>query len=131
MRSADAGFSIDGAAAPRGGSWRQMNWRGLRRVPIFALGLSLPSAAALFGLVAASWLDPKPALAAGILIFILLAFSIVPLILSLTAVQEAIETIGAQSDPGAETQAARRLSNIVGTANSLWQTALRLARGWR
>ncbi len=108
-----------------------MNWRGLRRVPIFALGLSLPSAAALIGLVAASWLDPKPALAAAILIFILLAFSIVPLILSLTAVQEAIETIGAQSDPGAETQAARRLSNIVGTANSLWQTALRLARGWR
>jgi len=108
-----------------------MSWRALRRVPLFALGLSLPSAAVLIGLVTVGSLDPVPALAAAVLILILLALSIMPLILSLGAVQEAIETIGAQSDPGAEAQATRRLSNIVGTANSIWQAAVRSTRGWR
>lgn len=108
-----------------------MNWRGFRRVPIFALGLSLPSAAALVGLVAVGRLDPVPALIAAAVIFVFLALSVMPLIVSLAAVQEAIEIIGAGTEPAAEAQAARRLSNVVGTANGIWQAALRLSRGWR
>lgn len=132
MQSADAGFQFEGSVGqPRTRQSRQMRWRGLRRVPLFALGLSLPGAAVMIGLVAADRLDAISALVAALLILILLALCVMPLVLSLTAVQEAIETIGAQSDPGAEAQAARRLSNIVGTANGIWQAALRSARGWR
>jgi two-component system, OmpR family, phosphate regulon sensor histidine kinase PhoR len=108
-----------------------MNWRGLRRAPLFAFGLALPSAAVLAGLFATGKLDLAPALIATAAIFLLLVLAIMPLALSLAAVQEAIETIGPTADPGAEAGATRRLGNLVGTANGLWQAAARVARGWR
>ena len=108
-----------------------MNWRGLRRVPLFALGLSLPSVTVLLGLFAAGRIDPTAALAGGLLIIVLLALAVAPLTLSLAAVQDAIDAVGADAAPGAEAAATRRLGNIVGTAGGLWQAAVRLARGWR
>ncbi len=108
-----------------------MNWRGLRRVPFFALGLALPSAAVLAGLFAAGRLDPTAALAGLVVIFVLLALFVAPLAVSLAAVQEAIEAIGPDANPGDAVAATRRLGNIVGTANGLWQAAVRLSRGWR
>jgi len=132
MRSADASLRGDRAAAPlRERPSRPVNWRGLRRVPLFASGLLLPSAVVVIGLYAASRVDLSSALLAIVVIFVLLAVAIAPLALSMTAVQEAIGTIGASADPGAEAQASRRLGNLGGTANGVWQAALRLARGWR
>jgi two-component system, OmpR family, phosphate regulon sensor histidine kinase PhoR len=103
----------------------------LRRVPLFALGLSLPSVAVLLGLFVAGRIDPTAALVGGLLIIVLLALAVAPLTLSLAAVQEAIDAVGADAAPGAEAAATRRLGNIVGTAGGLWQAAVRLARGWR
>ncbi len=132
MRSADAGIETDATAAPpRERPSRQLNWRGLRRVPLFAFALALPSAAVLAGLVAAGHIDLEAALAATAAIFVLLALSLMPLTLSLLAVREAIETISASAEPGAEALATRRLGNISGSANEIWQAVLRLARGWR
>ncbi|HVH82207.1 MAG TPA: ATP-binding protein [Stellaceae bacterium] len=132
MQSADAGFRVgDGVAKPRERPARQIDWRGLRRVPLFALGLSLPSAAVLIGLFAAGRLDLAGALIGIAIILVLLGVSIMPLVLSLAAVQEAIETIGATAEPGAEAAATRRLGRLVGTASGLWLATLRLARGWR
>jgi len=108
-----------------------MNWRGVRRVPVIALGLALPSIGVLAGLFAAGRIDLMPALLAVVVIFVLLTLFVMPLALSLAAVQEAIETIGPEAEPGAEAQAARRLGNIVGTAHGIWLAATRLARGWR
>src|SRR5258708_7629641 len=132
MRSADASVRLDPAVAPsQERRSRQMNWRGLRRVPLFALGLALPSALVLAGLFAAGRLDLTAASIAAVAIFALLVLAIAPLAVSLAAVQEAIETIGPAAEPGAEAAATRRLGNVVGTANGLWQAALRLTRGWR
>jgi len=108
-----------------------MNWRGLRRVPLFALGLALPSAFVLAALVVAGSLTLAAALIALAAIFGLVALVVAPLALSLSAVQAAIETIGPTAGPGAEAAAGRRLGNIVGTANGIWQAASRVARGWR
>jgi two-component system phosphate regulon sensor histidine kinase PhoR len=108
-----------------------MNWRGLRRVPLFALGLLLPSALVLAGLVALGELGAVPAVLAMAVIFVLLAVFLTPLTLSLAAVQAAIETIGPTAGPGAEAAAGRRLGNIVGTASGIWQAAARMARAWR
>jgi two-component system phosphate regulon sensor histidine kinase PhoR len=132
MRSADAGIPVEGALAqPRARSARHINWRGLRRVPLFALGLALPGAAVLGVLVAAHHLDPLAGLGGVVLIFVLLALFVAPLALSLSAVQVAIDTIGADTEPGAEAAATRRLGKLAGTADGLWQSAARLARGWR
>jgi two-component system phosphate regulon sensor histidine kinase PhoR len=108
-----------------------MNAHGLRRVPFLALGLALPSAAVLTILYALGWLDLAGALIAIGAIFVLLTLFLAPLAVSLSAVQAAIETIGPAAEPGAEAAAARRLGNIVGTADGIWQAALRVARGWR
>ncbi|HWD58206.1 MAG TPA: ATP-binding protein [Stellaceae bacterium] len=131
MRSADASLSTDSAARPQERPSRQMNWRGLRRLPLFALALALPSAAVLGGLCAAGHIGPRPALGAVLAIFLLLALSLMPLALSLAAVHEAIETIGPGAEPGAEIAATRRLGNLGGSADAIWQAAARLARGWR
>jgi len=108
-----------------------MNWRGLRRIPLFALGLTLPCAVVLGGLFAAGRVDLAAALGAAAAILALLALSLVPLALSLSAVREAIETIGPTAETGAEALATRRLGNIRGSAKEIWQAAVRLARGWR
>ncbi|HWB50830.1 MAG TPA: ATP-binding protein [Stellaceae bacterium] len=136
MRSADAGFPTASAASslaapPRERLARPMNWRGWRRVPLFALGLALPSAAVLSILAAAGRLDPIAALLAAIAVFGLLVLFVAPLALSLSAVQAAIETIGPGTEPGAEAAATRGLGKLVGTADGLWQATARLARGWR
>ena len=132
MRSADASLSVERGVAPTPARPpRPINWRGLRRVPLFALGLSVPSIAVLAVLFAAGWLDLVTAFVAALLIFVLVGLSIIPLVLSLAAVQDAIETIGATAEPGAEAAATRRLGNIVGTANGIWQAVLRMTRGWR
>jgi two-component system, OmpR family, phosphate regulon sensor histidine kinase PhoR len=91
----------------------------------------LPSAVVLIGLFAVGRIDLLAVAIAALLIFPLLAVAVTPLVLSLAAVQQAIETIGPTADQGAEVLATRRLGNIVGTANGLWQAAVRLARGWR
>jgi two-component system, OmpR family, phosphate regulon sensor histidine kinase PhoR len=108
-----------------------MNLHGLRRVSVLALGLALPSAAVLAGLYIAGRLDLAAALAAAAAILILLAVFIAPFLLSLSAVQLAIEALGPQADPGSEAAATRRLGRLGGTADAMWQSALRLARGWR
>jgi two-component system, OmpR family, phosphate regulon sensor histidine kinase PhoR len=132
MQSADAGIPVESAVArPRERPARQINWRGLRRVPLFALGLVLPSAAALGVLVAAGEIAPLAALLAVVLVFVLLAFFVAPLASSLAAVQGMIETIGADSEPGAEAAATRRVGKLVGTADGIWQAVARLARDWR
>ena len=110
---------------------RQVSWRGLRRVPIFMLGLSLPSAAALMGLYFAGRVDLTATLIAIVVISALLGSFLAPFMLTLTAVQDAIEAIGPNAEPGGEAAANRRVGNIGGIANGIWQAALRLARGWR
>ncbi|HTQ34178.1 MAG TPA: ATP-binding protein [Stellaceae bacterium] len=87
--------------------------------------------ATLAGLLVAGRIDLVASLIGFLAILLLLALAIAPLILSLAAVEDAIDTIGPGAQPGAETAANRRLGNIVGTANALWQAAVRLARGWR
>jgi two-component system phosphate regulon sensor histidine kinase PhoR len=108
-----------------------MNFRGLRRVAISALALTLPSAAVLAGLFAAGRLDLASALIAAGVILVVLAVAITPFALSLASVQEAIETIGPEASAAAEIAAARRLGNLGRTAGALWQAAMRLTRGWR
>lgn len=108
-----------------------MNWRCLRRAPLFALVLSLPSAAVLIGLFLADRLDLTPMIVAAVAIFVMLGLFLAPFALTLAAVQDAIETIGPAADPGAEAAAARRLGHISGAANGIWQAAARLARAWR
>src|SRR5579863_4429819 len=103
MQSADASFRVEGdIATPRERPPRQVIWQGLRRVPLFAFGLWLPSAAVLVALLAARRIDVVPAVVGAAAIFIVLVLALVPLILSLTAVQQAIDTIGADAEPGAE-----------------------------
>lgn len=133
MRSADAGFpTVDGSVAPgRAQPLRPVNWRGLRRVPLFALVLSLPSAAVLVGLFVAGRIDLVPTAVAGAAIFVLLGLFLIPFTLTLAAVQDAIETIGPRADATAEAVATRRLGNIGGVASGIWQSAARLSRGWR
>jgi len=87
--------------------------------------------AALAGLLVAGRIDLVASLVGFAAILLLLALAIAPLILSLAAVEDAIDTIGPSAPLGAEAAANRRLGNIVGTANALWQAAVRLARGWR
>jgi len=108
-----------------------MNLRGLRRVPALALGLALPSAAVLAGLFFAHRLGLVAALVAAAAILILLAAFIAPLALSLSAVQEAVDALSPQADPAVETVMTRRLGRLGGTADALWQSVLRLTRGWR
>ncbi|HZK90757.1 MAG TPA: ATP-binding protein [Stellaceae bacterium] len=108
-----------------------MNWRGWRRVPLFALALTLPGVAVLAGLYAAARLDPAAALIGAAVMLVALAVAIAPFALSLSAVQEAIESIGPAAEPGAEAAATRRLGRLGRTADALWQSAVRLARGWR
>jgi two-component system phosphate regulon sensor histidine kinase PhoR len=132
MRSADASLHVDTAVSQlREGRFKQLNWRGLRRVPLYALGLALPGVAVLTGLFVAGRLDLVATLVSAVTIFVLVALAVVPFALSLAGLQEAIETIGPTADPGVEAVATRRLGNIGRTANGLWQATLRLARGWR
>src|SRR5215469_1704120 len=132
MQSADAGIPVESTVArPRERPVRQSNWRGLRRVPLFALGLALPSLAALGFLIAAGQTAPLAGLLAVVVIFVLLALFVAPLVSSLAAVQATIEAIGADSEPGAEAGATRRLGKLTGTADGIWQAAARLAREWR
>jgi two-component system phosphate regulon sensor histidine kinase PhoR len=132
MRSADAGIPVESAVVgPPERPARQINWRTLRRVPMFALGLVLPSVVVLGVLIAAGQVPPLSALLAVVLIFALLALFVAPLASSLAAVQGAIETIGPGTEPGGEVAATRRLGRLVGTAEGIWQAAARLAREWR
>jgi two-component system phosphate regulon sensor histidine kinase PhoR len=132
MRSADAGLQVeDTGSPPRERPSRQINWQGLRRVPLFALGLSVPSAAVLIGLYVAGRIDLIATLTAIVLICFILGLALMPFIMGLAAAQEAIETLGPDADPAAETLASRRLGNVGRTANALWHAALRLDRGWR
>jgi two-component system phosphate regulon sensor histidine kinase PhoR len=132
MRSADAGFPIAATGAlTRERRFRRVNWRGLRRVPLFALGIALPSVAVLAVLFAAGRLDLTAALIAAAVILAMLALAVAPLALSLVAVQEAIEAIGPTADPGAEAAATRRLGHVGRTGDALWLAVLRLSRGWR
>ena len=108
-----------------------MNWRALRRVPLFAIGLALPSAAVLAGLFEAGRLDLTAALIAVAVVLVALAVAVMPFVLSLGALQEAIETIGSETGSGAEAAATRRLGHVGRTADALWQAVLRTARGWR
>jgi len=108
-----------------------MTWAGLRRVPLFALGLSVPSAAVLIGLYVAGRIDLFSTLTAIVLICFILGLALVPFLVGLVAVQQAIETIGPTADPAAEALETRRLGNIGRTASALWHAALRLDRGWR
>ena len=100
-------------------------------MPIFVFGLSLPSAVALLGLFFARRVDLGATLIAILVISALLGLFLAPFMLTLAAVQNAIETIGANADPTAEAAASRRLGHLSGIADGLWQAALRLARGWR
>ena len=109
----------------------EVNWRGLRRVPLFAFALALPSVAVLIGLFAVGRIELAAAAVAAVAIFVLLMLSLAPLALSLWAVREAIEAVGPATEPGAELLATRRLGNIRGTVNEIWQAAARLARDWR
>ena len=132
MRSADARLSLDKTAAQAlERPVSRVSLRHLRRVPAWALGFALPSAAALAGLYATGRLALAPALVAALAVLVLLAFAVAPLAVALAAVQEAIEAIGPASGPAAESAASRQLGRLGDSADALWQTALRLARGWR
>ncbi len=108
-----------------------MNLRGLRRVPVLALALAVPSAAVLAALVAAGRLGLGPMLIALAAILVLLAIFVARFAVSLSAVQEAIDALGPQTDAGAEAAEIRRLGRLGSIADALWQSVLRLARGWR
>jgi two-component system phosphate regulon sensor histidine kinase PhoR len=138
MQSADAGLPLAGppAALPReleaprlNGS--RVNWRRLRRVPGFALGLAVPSLLVLVGLWLTGRLDCRPALVAIVLVTALLALVVAPFARSLAALQEAIDAIGLNAGPEAEAAATRGLGSVGRTGDRLWQAVLRLARGWR
>ncbi|HTW54795.1 MAG TPA: ATP-binding protein [Stellaceae bacterium] len=100
-------------------------------MPLFALVLSLPSAAVLIGLFVAGRIDPTSMVIAAVVIFVMLGLFLAPFALTLATVHDAIETIGPTADPGAEAAATRRLGNISGMANDIWQAAARLSRSWR
>ena len=108
-----------------------VNFQGLRRVPPLAIGLALPSAAVLAGLFFAGRVDPVAALAATAAILALLAIGVTPFVLSLAAVQQAIETIGPTADARRRGAASRRMGHLGRSADALWPSALRLNRGWR
>jgi len=108
-----------------------MSWRSLRRVPILALGLTLPSAAVLAGLCAAGRLDLPATLIGIALIPALLAVAVAPFVRALAILPEAIEMLGPSAGSGAEAAATRRLGHLGHSADLLWQGVLRLARGWR
>ncbi|HYM71590.1 MAG TPA: ATP-binding protein [Stellaceae bacterium] len=108
-----------------------MTFRGLRRVPLLAFGLALPSVAVLASLVIAGRVELNAALAAAAAILVLLVIFIAPFALSLSAVQQAIEDLGPDAAPAAEAAATRRLRRLGPTLTALSQSALRLARGWR
>jgi two-component system phosphate regulon sensor histidine kinase PhoR len=132
MRSADADWRLDGAGAlARSRQTRQMSWRSLRRVPLVAVGLTLPSAAVLTSLHVAGRLDLAPTLIAVAVILVLMAIAATPFVRPLAVLPDAIEMIGPGAGPGAEAAAARRLGHLGHSADMLWQASLRLARGWR
>jgi two-component system phosphate regulon sensor histidine kinase PhoR len=108
-----------------------MSWRSLRRVPLFAFGLALPSAAVLAGLCAAGRLDLITALIAIAITPVLLAIAVAPFARPLAVLPEAIEMIGPAGGPEAEAAATRRLGHLGHSTDALWQATLRLARGWR
>jgi two-component system phosphate regulon sensor histidine kinase PhoR len=108
-----------------------MNWRGLRRVPAVAFGLALPGWAVLAGLAVTSRLDPAAALVAAAIIALLLGLFVAPIVLSLSALLQAIEALTPDAPASAEAEALRRMRRVGGFANLLWQAALRGARGWR
>jgi two-component system, OmpR family, phosphate regulon sensor histidine kinase PhoR len=131
MRSADASFQLDGTRSPpRERPTRWMNWRGLRRLPLLALGLALPSAAVLAGLYFAGRIDLIAALVAAAAILVLMAIGAAPHVLSLARVQSAIDALGPDAASGAEA-ASRRLGHLGESTNALWQSVQRLNRGWR
>ena len=108
-----------------------MNWRNLRRVPVFALCLALPSAVVLAWLCAAGTIDLAATLIAIAVILMVLAIGVAPFARSLALLPEAVEMIGPAGGPGAEAAAARRLGHLGYSADLLWQAALRVNRGWR
>src|SRR5580692_5071608 len=101
-----------------------MTLGSLRRVPVLAFGLAMPSIAVLAGLFIADRLYLVAALAAAAAVFILLVLLIGPFALSLAAVQQALDALGPQADPGAEAAATRHLGRLGATAEGLWQAAL-------
>ena len=108
-----------------------MSWRSLRRVPLFALGLALPTAAVLAGLCAAGRLDLTATLIAIAVTAALLATAVAPFARLLAVLPEAIEMIGPSGGPGAEAAATRRLGHLGHSTDLLWQATVRVARGWR
>jgi two-component system phosphate regulon sensor histidine kinase PhoR len=108
-----------------------MNWRGLRRVPAVAIGLALPGWVVLTGLAAVGRLDFVAALVAAVIIALLLGLMIAPVVLSLSGLQQAIDTLGPDMPASAEAEALQRMRRVGGFANLLWQSVLRGARGWR
>ena len=86
-----------------------MSWRSLRRVPLVAVGLTLPSAAVLTSLHVAGRLDLAPTLIAVAVILVLMAIAATPFVRPLAVLPDAIEMIGpgAGPGPGAEAAAAR------------------------
>ena len=101
-------------------------WRGLRRVPALALGLSVPAWAVLAGLVLSGLLGAVPAALAAAAILVLTALLVTPTALSIAALADALEAPGREGEakPG-PARLARRLS-LVG--NALWLAALRQRR---
>ena len=108
-----------------------MSLRGLRRVPLLAFGLALPSVAVLAGLVVSGRLGSAVAVAAVAFILIVLVAFIAPFALALAAVQQAIDALA--PGPAGETGpgAARRLRRVGGGMEGLWQSVQRVVRGWR
>jgi len=108
-----------------------MTWRGLRRIPALAVGLAVPSGVVLIALFASGRLALVPAVVSGAAIVVLLGLLVAPFSLSLSAVQDAVDRIGPDAPACAESVASRGLRRLSPTANSLWQSAVRLVRAWR
>jgi two-component system, OmpR family, phosphate regulon sensor histidine kinase PhoR len=130
MRSADASFRFDAPVRPDDRQ-AKMKWRGLRRVPLLALALALPSTVVLATLLLVGRFDAVAAVIGTLVIIVALGVAIAPFALSLAAVQDAIETIGPAAHPGTEAAVTRRLGYLGRTPDALWQATVRLARGWR
>jgi two-component system phosphate regulon sensor histidine kinase PhoR len=108
-----------------------MTLRGLRRIVAATIGLAVPCGTVLAGLVVTGRLGAVTAFAAEAAITALIGLALAPFILSLTAVQDAIDRL----DPGevdrVQSALTPRLRRLTPLPNALWQSIVRLRRVWR
>jgi len=102
-------------------------WRRLKGISGLGLTLALPGGIVLAGLVAFGVLAPVPMLIALGAMLILA----VPLVVSLSALRLAIESLGPATPPRTEPAIVRWIDRFASPGTAAWPAVLRLNRAWR